>query len=107
MMCAVANSDGEITARELDTIRELMERHFERSGDDCEEMLGEARWLAKEAKDLSAFLQRVSRPITDCCNKKELDGLIEMLETVDRVEGDGSQIVADALANLQRRLATA
>ena len=107
MMCAVANSDGEITARELDTIRELMERHFEMSGDDCEEMLGEARWLAKEAKDLSAFLQRVSRPITDCCNKQELDDLIEMLETVDRVEGDGSQIVADALANLQRRLAAA
>ena len=107
MMCAVANSDGEITAREMDTVLELMERHFEMSRDDCEEMLSEARWMAKEAKDLSAFLQRVSRPVANCCSERELDDLIQMLETVDRVEGHGSEIVADAIANLRRRLAAA
>ena len=107
MMCAVANSDGDITEREMDTILELMEQHFQMSRDDCEEMLGEARWMAKEAKDLSAFLQRLSRPVAACCSQQELEDLFEMLETVDRVEGDGSAIVADALANLQRRLMAA
>ena len=107
MMCAVANSDGVMTERELDTIRDLMERHFQMARDDCEVMLGEARWMAQEAKDLSSFLQRLSRPVSDCCNERERADLIAMLEAVDRVEGGGSEIVADALANLQRRLSAA
>jgi len=104
MMCAVANADGDITEREMTAILELMEENFQIARGDCVEMLSEARWLAKEAKDLSAFLQRLSRPVAACCSHQELEDLFQMLEAVDRVEGGGSQIVADAVANLQRRL---
>jgi uncharacterized tellurite resistance protein B-like protein len=107
MMCAVANADGEITEREMTEILGLMERHFQMARGDCEVMLAEARWMAKETKDLSAFLQRLSRPVSGCCSRQELEDLFDMLETVDRVEGDGSAIVDDALANLQRRLMAA
>lgn len=107
MMCAVANADGDITERERTAILGLMEQHFQMPRGDCEVMLGEARWLAKEAKDLSAFLQRLSKPIAACCTEAELADLFAMLEAVDRVEGGGSAIVADAVASLQRRLTPA
>ncbi len=107
MMCAVANADGDITEREMIAMLDLMEQHFQMPRGACEEMLSEARWLAREAKDLSAFLQRLSRPIAACCTEAELADLFAMLEAVDRVEGEGSAIVADAVANLQRCLAVA
>lgn len=107
MMCAVANADGDITEREMTAMLELAEAQFQMPRGDCETLLSEARWLAKEAKDLSAFLQRLSRPIVACCTEEELADLFAMLEAVDRVEGGGSAIVADAVANLQRRLTAA
>ena len=103
----VANADGDITEREMTAMLGLAEEHFQMPRGDCEALLSEARWLAKEAKDLSAFLQRLSQPIAACCTEQELADLFAMLEAVDRVEGGGSAVVADAVANLQRRLAAA
>jgi hypothetical protein len=58
---------------------------------DCEVMLAEARWMAKEARDLSAFLQRLSQPVAACCSEQELEDLFDMLETVDRMRETAAQ----------------
>ena len=104
MMCAVAKSDGEITERQRGVILQRMGRYFEMAEAEAEDMLAHARWLASEVKDLSSFLQRSSGTVRAACTQREKGDFVDMLTALAAVEGPASDIQADAIERLQRRI---
>ena len=104
MMVAVAENDGALTDAERRTIIDQMVNNFAVKEQLGEELLAHARWLARDAGDLTTFLKRLSAPIKATCSETESRDLIDMLHRVGSADHAIGDDIAHSLTALDRHL---
>ncbi len=104
MMVAVAESDGSISDRECKKILHIIMTKFEASQKVAEEFLAQARWMTKDAGDLTSFLNRLKPVIQRSCDATQKRELIEMLKEVAEVDGRHEGNIHDSIDRLQYNL---
>ncbi len=105
MMVAVAETDGAMTDRERIKILSIMRDKFEASQEQAEEMLSLARWMSKDAGDLTSFLNRLVPVIMKACDEKQKHELVEMLRDVASAHGEVPQEQEQSILQIKRYLA--
>ncbi len=105
MMVAIAESDGALTDAEHKKIIEIIIDQFEATQPQAEELLGVGRWMAKDAGDLTSFLNRLVPVIMSNCTDQQKHELIDMLQMVSRVEGEIPPDQAQSIAQIKKYLA--
>ena len=87
MMVAIAESDGSLTDKEHNKIIEIIIDKFEATKPQADELLALGRWMAKDAGDLTSFLNRLVPVITNNCTDHQKNELIDMLRAVAGIDG--------------------
>ncbi|NNE82587.1 MAG: hypothetical protein HKN28_01315 [Alphaproteobacteria bacterium] len=102
MMCALAKSDDDLSAREVSTIVDLLRENLELSPAEADEMLAQARRMTRDMGDLGTILRRATPPIQAGCTPEQKSELLEMLTTVATADGPIDAIQQDAMDRLRR-----
>ena len=101
MMCAIAQSDGAMTAAERVTILRMAVEKFGCTGKVAEEMLVYGRFLVRETHDPENCFRRLTPLLQAKCGPKERLELLEMLRAVaatDGPTGDNERLSIERLA---------
>lgn len=104
MMTMVAKSDGDVTERQRDAIQAQMQAGLGLEPQAASEMLAEARWRTNDLNDVGTVLRRAAAPIEANCTASERQELLDMLMVVATVEGEVSDLQANAIDGLKRKL---
>lgn len=102
MLVALAQSDGALTERERTAILAAFTGTLRASVADAEELLGHARWLAREVRDLDRCFNRMQPILRRGCTSAEIAELVGLLQSVAEVDGKPDAIARDAIARLRR-----
>jgi uncharacterized tellurite resistance protein B-like protein len=104
MMVAIAQYDGNITERERSAIVSAISQTFNATDKQAEELLAQARFLVKDVVDPSNCFNRLAPLMAKQLGANERGELIEMLTKIANADGAPSDVVAQSIGQLQRRL---
>lgn len=104
LMLQIAAYEGELTARQRNTILDEMRVRFRASDAEAEEFFGIARHALGQTNDVANSLRKVLAPIQKALGEHEREELMQMLENV-AAAGDGpTERQAHLIASVRRAL---
>ena len=102
MLVAIAEADGAITENERQKIITIFIDKFEATTEQAEELLGISRWRARNAGDLTSFLNRLTPSIIKSCSQEQKQELIIMLRDVANADGPQPSDVGLSISQIKR-----